>query len=299
MDENWNTVVFNPTIINESKRIIQGVASAPVYDRQNELITADALKKAIHDFMVLPVLTVQHSQYVAGLVNDIWMDDHDRLCIKAHIKNTSDVDQVWDLIKAGKLNAFSITGGRKSSTCNVSGAPCITDDLFINSITICGDNKVNPEAYFDVVVKSIITQGDESTIMAEEEIKANEVQTPSAVDIAKAVASELMESESFINLIKSKEEEKKETETKDDNEDKIEKSFTEIKSMLSDLTSKYETLEKAVVKLQETPVEKAQFVVTDNNNIAQVVPQIDIAKAEEIAKKCVSRAEALLKMRLS
>lgn len=307
MDGNWNTVVYNPTILDESERVIQGVATAPVYDRQNELITVDAIRKAIPDFMVLPVLTVQHSQYVAGRVDDVWIDDQDRMCIKAHLKQTRDVDQVWELIKAGKLNAFSITGMRISSTCNRfnKGTPCVTDDLVLNSITICGDNKVNPEAHFDMVIKSIIT-GDEINMVEEIATPTVESTTPETtnVDIAKAVVTELKESGVLLELIKSckegedKKEEKKE-EKEEEKEDKFEKAFAEISTKLDELSAKYDTLQKSVTALEESPVEKAQFVVTDDNKIAQVIPQMDVAKANSLPTKVTARTDALLKMRLS
>ena len=286
----WSSqvVTFDPNIINESDRVIEGIATAPIYDKQNELITADAIKKALPDYMVAPVLTVQHKEFVAGYVKDAWFDDEERLHIKALIKCTPELDGVWNLIKAGRLNAFSISGTRNITTCSLrSNSPCVTSDISLNAITICGDNKVNPEAHFDVISKGEVEMVEE-TIVTEATPEA-QVQ-PSAADIAKAVIAELRESGSMPPLEKSCEDKmEKEEEKKEEKEDDMKKALSDIAKALEDLTGKYDTLAKNVDSIMNNPLNKSVgFAVKDGQIVT--VP-IDLQKAEE-PKKAITRAEA-------
>lgn len=315
----WSSqaVTFDPAVINESDRVIEGIATAPIYDRQNELITAEAIKKALPDFMVAPVLTVQHKEFIAGYVKDAWFDDEDRLHIKALIKCTPELDGVWNLIKAGRLNAFSISGTRNVTTCSLhSNSPCITSDISLNAITICGDNKVNPEAHFDVVAKAISTADTEEVNMVEETIAPEatpEAQVqPSAADIAKAVLAELRESGSMPTLVKSDDEEvekscedeieksdaeeveKEEEKKEEQNDDEMKKALSEITKALEDLTGKYDSLSKSIEAIMNNPLNKSVgFAVKDGQIVS--VP-IDLQKAEE-PKKVITRSEAAFLMR--
>lgn len=296
MLDNWDSdvVTFNPTVIDESKRIIEGVATAPIYDRQNELITSDAIKKAIPDYMVLPVLTVQHKEFVAGLVKKAWFDESDRLHIKAQIKNTRELDRVWELIKSGELNSFSISGTRNATTCSIhqSGDPCVTYDISLNAITICGDNAINPEAFFDVVEKSTgDTEMVEETQTTEASPAPEQPQVNNA-DLAKALIAELRESGMLVtpDLSKSCDEKDK----KDEMEDKEEKDeykkaleaqtemIETLKKSLEEMTEKINTLSKSVEKIENEPIQKAAFAVKEG--VLVQVPLNDIQKADAGAK---------------
>lgn len=298
MTEDWNSQVigFDSTIIDDSKRIIEGVATAPIYDRTNELITADAIKKALPAYMVLPILTVQHKEFVAGLVKKAWFDENDRLHIKAQLKNTKDVDRVWELIKSGELNSFSISGTRNETTCNLSSnAPCVTSDICLNAITICGDNAINQAAYFDVVNKS-----KKVTTMVEE-IKPEEATTPVVeqpqqpdfTGIAKALIAELQgagmlskssdedkkessdenSSEDVSNGNDSTEEKKAEEEKDDEFKKSLDAHAEEIASLkrsLDELTEKINTLTKAVERIDNEPLNKATAYTIQNGNVVSV-----------------------------
>lgn len=308
MQDNWDSqeITFNHTIIDESKRIIEGVATAPIYDRTNELITSDAIKKAIPDYMVLPVLTVQHKEFVAGLVKKAWFDDDDRLHIKAQLKNTRDVDKIWELIKSGELNSFSISGTRNVTTCNIaSTAPCVTSDICLNAITICGDNAINQAAYFDVVNKSttkVTTMVEE--MKPEEAATPVEQQQPDYSGIAKALVAELSE-KGMLNttpLEKSCDEKEDKKEEEEKKEDEYKKSLdaqageiASLKKSLEELTEKYNTLSKAVERIDNEPLNKATAYAIQNGNVV-TVPLNDMQKAATTPVVDPFKA-ALVKMR--
>jgi hypothetical protein len=296
MQQSWNSVSiqFNPQIISESKRIIEGVATAPVYDRVNELITTEAIKKAIPGYMVLPVVTVQHQEFVVGLVKSLKFDDDQRLIVRVQLKETREVDKVWDLIKSGVLNAFSIAGVRHQTTCNIAGSPCVTSDISLNTITICGDDKCNQEAYFDIV-KSIFGE-----TMTDTELDLHKSVTPAApteevpnavmekIDyglLAKELAGPLYAEMVASGVIKKAEETNKE-EKEDEKEDEYKKAF-------ESLESRFSSLEKLVEKIADQPLEKSIGFAIQDGAIVQV-PLADMnkfAKSTE-EKQVLSPAEA-------
>lgn len=296
MQQSWNSVSiqFNPQIISESKRIIEGVATAPVYDRVNELITTEAIKKAIPGYMVLPVVTVQHQEFVVGLVKSLKFDDEQRLIVRVQLKETREVDKVWDLIKSGVLNAFSIAGVRHQTTCNLAGSPCVTSDISLNTITICGDDKCNQEAYFDIV-KSIFGE-----TMTDTELDLHKSVTPAApteevpnavmekIDyglLAKELAGPLYAEMVASGVIKKAEETNKE-EKEDEKEDEYKKAF-------ESLESRFSSLEKLVEKIADQPLEKSIGFAIQDGAIVQV-PLADMnkfAKSTE-EKQVLSPAEA-------
>lgn len=280
MQQSWNSVSiqFNPQIISESKRIIEGVATAPVYDRVNELITTEAIKKAIPGYMVLPVVTVQHQEFVVGLVKSLKFDDEQRLIVRVQLKETREVDKVWDLIKSGVLNAFSIAGVRHQTTCNIAGSPCVTSDISLNTITICGDDKCNQEAYFDIV-KSIFGE-----TMTDTELDLHKSVTPAApteevpnavmekIDyglLAKELAGPLYAEMVASGVIKKAEETNKE-EKEDEKEDEYKKAF-------ESLESRFSSLEKLVEKIADQPLEKSIGFAIQDGAIVQV-PLADMNK---------------------
>jgi len=296
MQQSWNSVSiqFNPQIISESKRIIEGVATAPVYDRVNELITTEAIKKAIPGYMVLPVVTVQHQEFVVGLVKSLKFDSDQRLIVRVQLKETREVDKVWDLIKSGVLNAFSIAGVRHQTTCNIAGSPCVTSDISLNTITICGDDKCNQEAYFDIV-KSIFGE-----TMTDTELDLHKSVTPAApteevpnavmekIDyglLAKELAGPLYAEMVASGVIKKAEETNK--------EEKVDEKEDEYKKAFESLESRFSSLEKLVEKIADQPLEKSIGFAIQDGAIVQV-PLADMnkfAKSTE-EKQVLSPAEA-------
>jgi len=113
MDYN-NTILFKyitPDFEKSNKeRIIEGYASTYDIDRQYEVITPQALQKAI-DTLLSTNTTVfyehKHEQFPVGRILDAKVDDRG-LWIKALISQTA--NEVWTLIQEGILNKFSIGG---------------------------------------------------------------------------------------------------------------------------------------------------------------------------------------------
>jgi len=113
LDENF-TAVYEPTefkILDSDERIIEGYATTETVDRENEIITREAVKAAIEKYMMFPTIRFMHERKPIGKAIDFAID-HKGLRIKAKIlKNIKEADEAWLMIKEGILKAFSI-GGR-------------------------------------------------------------------------------------------------------------------------------------------------------------------------------------------
>jgi phage head maturation protease len=137
-------------------REIYGVAHVPIMDRENEIILSDAIREALPHYMELPILHVQHTERPIGTVTKAWVDDEGKLHLHGKIKETPDTDDVWEDITKGELNKFSIFGKRirYSGECGVSPTqrltPCITKAMHLFSISVVGNNAMNPETFLEV-----------------------------------------------------------------------------------------------------------------------------------------------------
>jgi len=147
----------NFSVLDESKREIEGIATAPVVDAEKEIILRKAVEDALPNYLRLPVLSYMHSERPIGMVKEAKFLDDNSLYIKGWIKDTPDTDDVWSKILKGEINAFSIYGRRieGSPECklhpNNRNSPCITKSIHMDAITLCGDNKINPSAGFNVI----------------------------------------------------------------------------------------------------------------------------------------------------
>ncbi len=94
----------------KEERIIEGYASTFDVDRQYEVITPEAMKKAV-DALLTTNTTIfyehKHEQFPVGRILDAKVDEKG-LWIKVLISSTA--NEVWTLIKEGILNKFSIGG---------------------------------------------------------------------------------------------------------------------------------------------------------------------------------------------
>jgi len=108
------TAVYEPTefkILDSDERIIEGYATTETVDRENEIITREAVRDAIEKYMMFPTIRFMHERKPIGKAIDFAID-HKGLRIKAKIlKNIKEADEAWLMIKEGILRAFSI-GGR-------------------------------------------------------------------------------------------------------------------------------------------------------------------------------------------
>jgi len=146
--------------------VIAGYASVDVVDKQNDLITLEALRDASDKFMKSDYKNVMitHSNVQVGEVIDTYTDTKGNV-LKTGVDDTgffvvikmrNDIEKAKEVardIRRGKLRSFSI-GGQAINKHNVHDPDIGTykeiDKLELHEITICEEG-INPEAKFEIV----------------------------------------------------------------------------------------------------------------------------------------------------
>jgi len=139
----------------DGKRLIRGYASTAALDRQNEVITMEALRQAADHLLENHTVFYEHEhqKFPVGKVIETGIDDKG-LEVVVEISQTA--DQLWTLIEEDILDSFSI-GGRVTSSEEKVGK----DNKPYNEVTGIELFEVsvvglpaNPEAKFALVNKS-------------------------------------------------------------------------------------------------------------------------------------------------
>ena len=162
--------------------MIGGYASIEIVDKQNDLITLEALQDAVKKFMNEPrfrnVMT-NHSNVQVGEVVDsyrdktgrLWKSEVDDVGFYVVIKLRDDIEKAKEVgrgIRKGSLRSFSI-GGQALRKVKKShermGEYNEISKLELHEITIC-EKGINPEARFD-----ILKQDKTGDVMTQEKLE--------------------------------------------------------------------------------------------------------------------------------
>jgi len=160
----------------DGKRLIRGYASTAALDRQNEVITIEALRQAADHLLENHTVFYEHEhqKFPVGKVIETGIDDKG---LKVVVEISQTADQLWTLIEEDILDSFSI-GGRVIASEEKVGK----DGKRYNEVTGIELFEVsvvglpaNPEAKFALVNKSFntaitdeIKKREEGKEMAEE-----------------------------------------------------------------------------------------------------------------------------------
>ena len=158
-------------ILKSDDLIIGGYASIEVVDKQNDLITLEALNDAVQKFMgeknyrnvmsnhsnVQVGEVVESYRDKSGLVHKTHVDDVGFYVV---IKLREDIEKAKEIsrgIRKGTLRSFSIGGqaiSKKSRTNSELGKYNEIDKLELHEVTIC-EKGINPEAKFDILKQEV------------------------------------------------------------------------------------------------------------------------------------------------
>ena len=154
-------------ILKSDDLIIGGYASIEVVDKQNDLITLQALNEAVQKYMgekKYRNVMSNHSNVQVGEVIEKYRDKHGMLH-KTHvddvgfyvvIKLRDDIEKAKEIsrgIRKGTLRSFSIGGqalSKKQRSSEELGEYNEIDKLELHEVTIC-EKGINPEARFDIL----------------------------------------------------------------------------------------------------------------------------------------------------
>ena len=154
-------------ILKSDKLVIGGYASIEMVDKQNDLITLDALNEAVKKYMTDPkfrnVMT-NHSNVQVGEVipshrdknGRVWKTSVDDVGFFVVIKMREDIEKAREVgrdIRSGSMRSFSIGGqalSKRKKTHEEHGEYNEIDKLELHEVTIC-EKGINPEAKFDIL----------------------------------------------------------------------------------------------------------------------------------------------------
>lgn len=157
----------NFQILKSENLVIGGYASIEIVDKQNDLITLEALEKAVKDFMTEKSyrnVMSNHSNVQVGEVIEQYRDTNgvlhktgvDGVGFYVVIKVRDDIEKAKEIargIRKGTLRSFSIGGqaiSKKERKSEEFGEYNEIDNLELHEVTIC-EKGINPEAKFDIL----------------------------------------------------------------------------------------------------------------------------------------------------
>ncbi len=161
--------------VKEENRVVVGYASVDMLDKQNEVITLEALKDAFPRFMEsgFNITGVMHSNFPSGRVLEEWEDsggqmwksgcDEQGLFIVSQVRDdVKRADEVWELIKQDRLKAYSIGGQAiiKIPVCDDQKCYWRIDKLDIHEISYV-DNPANPGSRLAVLKMESLLKSEE------------------------------------------------------------------------------------------------------------------------------------------
>ena len=154
-------------IIKSDSLVIGGYASIEMVDKQNDLITLNALGEAVKKYMTVPkfrnVMT-NHSNVQVGEVipqyrdkgGKLWKTEVDDVGFFVVIKIREDIEKAKEVgrdIRSGSLRSFSIGGQaleKKTKSHKDFGDYNEISKLELHEVTVC-EKGINPEAKFDIL----------------------------------------------------------------------------------------------------------------------------------------------------
>jgi hypothetical protein len=143
---------------------VHGIATSETVDDQGEIITADAIRAALPDYMRFPALREMHQLSAAGTTLEAEVGDDGTTRVVAHVVDPVAVAKVKNQVYRG----FSI-GGRV--TRRDAGNPKDITGLILSEISLV-DRPANPEAVFDCWKAAAISGGPYCEVDAEHALSA-------------------------------------------------------------------------------------------------------------------------------
>ena len=225
------------TKVDEKEHMVYGYASTESIDSQGEVVTKDAIREALDDFMRFANMREMHQPSAVGKVKQALLDETG-LFIGAKIVDKT----AWEKVVEGVYNGFSI-GGQI-----VEKIGHEIKRLILQEISLV-DRPSNPDAVF-----SIIKLDTNNNNMKTEEVKKDAVVKASKEVIKEDEEKEVVESDEKLEEGKESEEgtkegEKEEVEAGDEDAEVVEEAVKpSMQKMFKAELTKYE---ERVSKLEE------------------------------------------------
>jgi len=287
------------------KRLIRGYASTAALDRQNEVISMDALRQAADHLLENHTVFYEHehAKFPVGKVIETGVDDKG---LKVIVEISQTADQLWTLIEEDILDSFSIGGRVTSSEEKVGkdGKPYneITGiELF--EVSVVG-LPANPEAKFALVNKSFnmaitdeIKKRKEGKEMEEKKIEpiSSDITTDITVPDGTSDTVEKTEPKAEVKkvekVVEKKAEETIKVEKKEDTKVVEEKEDVQKKDL-----EKYEKEDKEATekeKVEDTKIEPASTIQINllPDKTEDIVSEVKEEKSEPVKEEPKAKEE--------
>lgn len=165
---------------------VWGYASSEAVDSDGEIITADAMKAALPDYMKWANVREMHQAKAAGTAIEAEVQDDGRTWFGAHIIDSEAVKKV----KGGVYKGFSI-GGKVTGRDSVNKS--IISGIKLVEVSLV-DRPANPEAVFTVVKAEML---DDESISAVDQLaellNKGEISPEALLELAKGAKAEPVE----------------------------------------------------------------------------------------------------------
>ena len=270
----------------EKKYYITGYISTKDKDLLNDIVTDEALDNMLNQLSMKNIkLDVEHEAWreenptivPVGRIIESKRDERG-IFVKAELnKANSRFKEVWNSIKEGFLDAFSIAYKTISSVHKkISGEKVrMLNNIELLNVAITG-NPVNPEAKMINVFTKSLNDIQEETNMVEDNIEKVEETTETTEEVEETPTEEATEEVEEKSEPEVEEESEPEVEEKDEEEPaeeeeeveveekaKLQKDNKELKTKLKELEAEVkdlkERLEKPIIKSEVKSLEKAEL----------------------------------------
>ena len=299
------------TILKSDELVIGGYASIEMVDKQNDLITLNALDEAVKKYMgeqKYRNVMSNHSNVQVGEVVEKYRDKNgiihktgvDDVGFYVVIKMRDDIEKAKEIsrgIRKGTLRSFSIGGqaiSKKQRTSDDYGEYNEIDRLELHEVTIC-EKGINPEAKFDILKSEVEKNMSEKLEKALEELNSlmkqvgqlNKEEDEEMNAMPKEGTAEEAKAMTPVKADDESEEEDMEMADMEDDEEEMEKALDE------DTTRDYEAGEEVVSNGNPTAAPAALSVAkglesgdftTLNLSAENVEKAYEAYKAEQLEK---------------
>lgn len=292
------------------RRVVAGYASFEVVDRQGEVITHKAMRKALAKFMEnmdYANLQVMHSNCTVGKIIRSYTDQNGILWetkvddtgtfIVAELRAKGELkraDQTWELIEQGKLRSYSLGGialAPKKLACPTTGeCHYVIDSIEIHEFSIVDRPAVKGADF--IIVKSeskLAPMACECEKTAETESKFNKHNSPSSHET-------IMTDDPQAEVIKETVDAEAEPEVAPETVEVVETEKTDAVPLLLEIMGKMEILENqnAQLLIALAPPTEAKALDYPKEQVDALIARFDEPKAVRLIETIGEDAFLLL-----
>jgi len=313
------------TKIDDEERMVFGYASTPTLDSQGEVVSLEAIKGALPEYMRFPTIREMHTTNAVGTTKTAQVDDRG-LFIGAKVVD----DNAWKKVKEGVFRGFSIGGRIKQKIDETIQSLALTEISLVDVpanreavITLFKSDSTNKndivkvgidykDQYLKMLSKYTLELKKEVNNVAKKDDK-KEVEEIVEETIEETVVEEEATEEVVVEeavVAETEEEETEEEAVEDDAEDAVEDDaddstdgvVVDEAKQVSEQIADLEKIESKISKL-DTPKEEVKVEKFDNNRmlkafdrVVDYIGQLEdrIAKVEGEPKPIKTKASFLV-----